>query len=43
MRPTGVVPSESVLLSALILVPSARAMAYPPSGPVALPPLNLAV
>ena len=25
------------------LVPAARAMAYPPSGPVALPPLNLGV
>ena len=25
------------------ILPSARAMAYPPSGPVALPPLNLAV
>jgi len=25
------------------LLPGARAMAYPPSGPVALPPLNLAV
>ena len=25
------------------MLPGARAMAYPPSGPVALPPLNLAV
>jgi hypothetical protein len=25
------------------MIPAARAMAYPPSGPVALPPLNLAV
>jgi flagellum-specific ATP synthase len=25
------------------MVPAARAMAYPPSGPVALPPLNLGV
>jgi hypothetical protein len=25
------------------MLPGARAMAYPPSGPVALPPLNLGV